>query len=169
MNISSLINAPGRIVTNCWQTVCKNKKTIAKTTAGVAVIALAAIIYSQRQSLYHMQDSLLEVARSHRGIKHPDEQGGGMSRGSMDMLCLRSYTPYKLEVNLSKSTPDVTGLLNQVKELYNNATSCGTDIFSVYGFHASRDSVSRESDIVKATFLICRSSFSNLFSAPWRG
>jgi hypothetical protein len=171
MNVSNLVNAPVRLPTSCWQTVCQNKKTIVKITAGVAVVALAAILYSQRQSLYHMQDSLLEVAESAKGMKNIVENRGKTisSYIGADLRCLHSYTPYKLEIELSKSSPDVTDLFDQVKALYNNATTYGTDLFSSYGFYATRGPVVKDSDTVKATFLICRSSFSNLFSVPWRG
>jgi hypothetical protein len=170
MNVSNQVNTPVKLDTNCWQTICQNKKNIAIATAGVVIVALAAInYYSQRQSLYHMQDSLLEVAESAKGIEHSEGGGGSIASNiGTDMRCPHSYTPYKLEVVLSKSTPDVTGLVDQVKGLYNNATSYGTDLFSRYGFYATRDSVVKDSDTVKATFIICRSSLNNLFSAPWR-
>ncbi len=165
---------PVRLASACWQTVCQNKKTIAKVTAGVAAVAIAAILYNQKQSLDYMQDSLIKVADSAKGMENTI-QGGGMTIGHSigyigpDVRCMPFSTPYKLEVELSKSTPDITGLFDQVKALYNNATSYGTDLFSRYGFHATRDAVVQNSDKVKATFLICRSSLSNLVSSPWCG
>lgn len=166
MTVSKVNNAPA--TPGCWQTMCQNKKAI----VGAASVALfaTAIILKQRYDLYDMQNTLLNALLDVEKSPEVYESGTfglvytmkytGETRDSNDgwKECPPSYTPYKLEAILSRSKPNVTGLIQQVKALYNDATN-GTALFSSYRYHATRDFVQGSEDAVKASFLICRSSF----------
>lgn len=155
-----------------------NKKQVIAFVAAFALGALTAFIYTQRQDLYTMQNACKIVAES-------DFTRFSFVRSRYvenDGACLQNYTSFERDVTLPKDTSDFTDLHETIKNVYNEATSNGTDLLSRFGYYARRFPVMEFNENVTYKFRICRSniisslptntvnSISNLkdlFFAPW--
>lgn len=164
----NILDFPVRLATNIMQVVVSHKKT-----AITAVVGL--VLKSQREAMNVMQESLIRVANALKDHISLGIEGGGLGilgkKGIQfgkffegRFQCAPSFTSYRLEVDLSKTEPNITDLYDRVNALYNNATSYGLDLLSSFDFYATSEGIDNDGDTVKGIFLICRSSFSHLFS-----